>query len=69
MTILSDPRLLNYYGDFDYSLSRILLSCAEECADTIMKVLQEPQYGDGSIVEVHKIGTKETQRVMSGTSI
>lgn len=36
---------------------------AEECAGTIMKVLQEPQYGDGSIVEVQKVGTKEDSKV------
>jgi NAD(P)-dependent dehydrogenase (short-subunit alcohol dehydrogenase family) len=36
---------------------------ADECANTIMSVLQEPQYGDGSISEVQKIGTKDTPEV------
>lgn len=36
---------------------------AGECTDVIMRVLQEPQYGDGSIVEVQKIGTKEEPQV------
>lgn len=36
---------------------------AKNCAATIMKVLQEPQYGNGSIVEVQMIGTKEDSQV------
>ncbi|KAH6652035.1 hypothetical protein BKA67DRAFT_572722 [Truncatella angustata] len=36
---------------------------AEECASLIMQVLQEPQYGDGSVVEVQKIGAKEDPQV------
>ncbi|KAI8668171.1 hypothetical protein NCS55_00841600 [Fusarium keratoplasticum] len=35
----------------------------EDCAELIMRVLQEPQYGDGNIVEIMMIGTKEEQTV------
>lgn len=30
-----------------------------------MKVLQEPQYGDGSIVEVQRVGTKEDSNIVT----
>ncbi|KAH6880365.1 hypothetical protein B0T10DRAFT_551603 [Thelonectria olida] len=36
---------------------------AEQCADLMMRVLQEEQYGDGNIVEIMMIGSKEKQSV------
>lgn len=36
----------------------------EECALVILRVLQESQWGDGSIVETQKIGNKEITEVV-----
>lgn len=33
----------------------------EECAGVILRVLQEAQWGRGSIVETHKLDTKEPE--------
>lgn len=30
---------------------------ADDCADVLLRVLREPQYGDGSVVEVQQLGT------------
>lgn len=31
-----------------------------ECADVLLRVLQEPQWGNGNIVETQKVGGKES---------
>lgn len=36
----------------------------EECANVTMRVLQEPQWGNGSIVEAQKVGTKEAPLIL-----
>ncbi|KAI0134278.1 hypothetical protein BJ170DRAFT_716721 [Xylariales sp. AK1849] len=36
---------------------------AQECAEVIMGVLQNPKYGDGNIVETQLIGTKQEPQV------
>lgn len=36
---------------------------AEHCAGLMMRVLQEEQYGDGNIVEIMMIGSKDDQSV------
>lgn len=35
----------------------------EECASVMMRVLTEPQYGDGNIVEAIMVGTKEDSKI------
>lgn len=35
----------------------------EQCASVMMRVLTEPQYGDGNIVEAMMVGTKEDSRI------
>lgn len=36
---------------------------ALECAAVVLRVLQEPQWGNGNIVETQKIGTKDTPEI------
>ncbi|KAH7020413.1 hypothetical protein EDB80DRAFT_563544 [Ilyonectria destructans] len=36
---------------------------AEQCAEFVLQVLQEPQYGNGNIMEVMMIGAKEDQTI------
>jgi len=36
----------------------------EECAAVILRVLVEPQWGNGSIVETQKIGDKKASKVV-----
>lgn len=35
----------------------------KQCAEVMMRVLQEPQYGDGNIVETLLVGRKESATV------
>ncbi|ETS75289.1 hypothetical protein PFICI_12233 [Pestalotiopsis fici W106-1] len=35
----------------------------KECAETMLKVASEPQYGDGNIIEVMMMGTREAPRL------
>lgn len=35
----------------------------EQCASVMMRVLTEPQYGDGNIVEAMMVGTKEDPKI------
>ncbi|KAI8218811.1 hypothetical protein K4K54_010016, partial [Colletotrichum sp. SAR 10_86] len=36
---------------------------ARECAAIVMRVMQEPKYGAGSVVETQKIGTHEQSEI------
>lgn len=35
----------------------------EQCASVMMRMLTEPQYGDGNIVEAMMVGTKEDPKI------
>ncbi|KAL0931405.1 uncharacterized protein CTRU02_214140 [Colletotrichum truncatum] len=53
LTPIFEPEWNRKVTEEDVSLS------SRECAGVIMRVLREPQYGAGSIVETQKVGTKE----------